>query len=150
MNTRLLFLSIFFISLLASLNILNAQTIATGHISAEVVEAVSASSHISTDFSIRHSSFNNTDIQHNRLDLGSVEISSGVDVACNLTIKPAALTDASGNAFTVEPVASYAGMPQSTRIDGSQMIDLAVNAQALSNQASGLYQGSYTLVFAYN
>ena len=150
MNTRSLFQSILFISLFLSLNIVNAQTIAMGHISAEVVEAVSASTNVSTDFSIQQSSFRNNGAQNNKLELGSIEISQGIGVACNLTIKPASLTDASGNGFTIEPVASYSGMPESTRIDGSQVIDLAANAQMNANQASGLYQGSYTLVFAYN
>jgi hypothetical protein len=133
--------------------IMFGQTVAMGHISAEVVESVSASSYASTAFELpsqyEGSQINNSVLADN-ISLGKIQISSGQDVACNLTIKPATLTDKFGNDFSLEPVASYNGSQNSQRIDGAQTIDLAGKALMNSNQASGLYQGSYTLVFAYN
>ncbi|MBK7173157.1 MAG: hypothetical protein IPH84_07975 [Bacteroidales bacterium] len=146
MITRLLLPAIIIFSLNSTFNHVFGQTIAVGHISAEVVEAVSASSSISTDFNL----VNLNSARSENVALGTIELNSGVDVACNLTLKSASLSDQSGNGFTVEPVATYTGARESQRIDGSQTIELAGKALLASNQASGLYQGSYTLVFAYN
>jgi hypothetical protein len=154
MNTRSLLLtisSLFFILFFVQVS---GQTVVTGHVSAEVVEAVSASSSVSTDFDL---SFSNSDrtlenavsVAEN-LSLGTIHISSGQNVACNLTVKPATMTDEKGNDFSVEPITSFSGKQESQRVDGSQTIEIAGMARLNSNQASGLYHGSYTLVFAYN
>jgi len=157
MNTRTLFLTIN--ALFCSLFILNVsgQTVAVGHISAEVVDAVVASSSASTDFDLNYSNsgintkefYNAARITEN-VSLGSIHISSGKNIACNLTVNTAKLVDEKGNGFSVEPIANYNGKSDSQRVEGSQTIELAGLAMLNSNQASGLYHGSYTLVFAYN
>jgi hypothetical protein len=157
MKTRTLFYSI--TALFSSLFISNisGQTVAVGHISAEIVEAVSASSSASTNLELGscNSRFNNSTYENSALilesvKLGSIYISSGLNVACNLTLKSASLVDEKGNGFSIEPVANVSGTPESSRIDGSQTIELAGMARLSADQASGLYHGSYTLVFAYN
>ncbi|MBK7213750.1 MAG: hypothetical protein IPH88_10755 [Bacteroidales bacterium] len=120
-----------------------SQAVAIGHISAEVVEAVSASSFASTDLSISNSESEN-------ISLGRIELSSGKDVSCNLTIKPATLTDNLGNDFSIEPMANQSGSNLLCSESGTRTIELEGKATLAANQASGLYQGSYTLVFAYN
>lgn len=129
------------------------QTIATGHISAEVVEATSASSSAVTDFDINYRNHYNTgssanDLEH--FDMGSMQINSAPDVACELTIKPAVLIDNSGNDFSVEPFPNFNGAIDSHQIIGTQTIEIAGRALMSAEQASGMYRGSYTLVFAYN
>lgn len=157
MNTRLLTIAVtvFFCSFL--LLKVSGQTVAVGHISAEVVEAVSASSAASTDFDLSYTSSNelnrtydNSAMIAENFSMGSIQINSGQNVACNLTLKAATLSDEKGNNFSVEPVASFNGMSDTLRVDGSKTIELAGMAKLDSNQASGLYHGSYTLVFAYN
>jgi hypothetical protein len=129
------------------------QTIAIGHISAEVVEATSASSSALTNFDLNCRNRGNTgssayNAEH--INMGSMQINSAPDVACELTIKPAVLTDDSGNDFSLDPIVNYKGTIDSHQIIGTQTIEIAGRATMNTQQASGLYQGTYTLVFAYN
>ena len=157
MKTRLFFLTLTIFFSILFLSGVSGQTIATGHISAEVVEAVGTSSSVSTDFELNYSdsqgsniAFDNSAMVAENVSLGSIHISSGQNIACNLTVKPSTLIDKKGNDFSLETIANYSGKQDSQRIDGSQTIELAGLARLNSHQASGLYHGSYTLVFAYN
>ncbi|MDO9578959.1 MAG: hypothetical protein Q7J06_00075 [Bacteroidales bacterium] len=47
------------------------------------------------------------------------------------------------------PATSY-GQADAQRTDGNQTLRLTGRARMMQGQASGLYQGSYTMVFAYN
>jgi len=138
------------------MNRLISQTVAVGHVTAEVVEAVSASSFVSTDFSLGTNSdiVNGSDLESamisNNISIGKIEISAGEGIACNLTIKADRVTDKNGNNFSLEPTASCNGQQDAQQIQGTQTIELAGQAILASNQASGSYSGSYTLVFAYN
>jgi hypothetical protein len=154
MVTRLL-LSALFLSFFST-NPLFSQTVAVGHIHAEVVDAVSASSFASTDFTLVNTNSSNPGsafqlaMISEKVSLGTIQINSGEGIACNLTLQPVKVTDENGNDFSMEPTASCNGLQDSLHIKGSQTIELAGKAILASNQASGLYQGSYTLVFAYN
>ena len=85
-----------------------------------------------------------------RLDMGEVELNSGRSIACNVMMKASTLSDNRGNQFTIEPTTSFAGNQDTNRADGSQNIHLTGKAMLDQNQANGLYQGSYTMIFAYN
>lgn len=154
MVTRRLLMALSLLSF--SMNMVFCQTIAVGHISAEVVEAVSASSFVSTDFTLGNNDlhFRGSAVQpamiSEKISLGKIEITAGEGIACNLTLKSAKVTDVKGNDFSMEPVATCNGLQDTQQIEGTQTIELAGMAVLASNQASGLYQGSYTLVFAYN
>jgi hypothetical protein len=154
MKIRSLFLTISTLFCCLIITGVSGQTIAVGHVSAEIVEAVSASSSVSAGFNLDYSnsgnSHENTAMIAENVSLGSIHISSGQNIACNLTVKPANLVDEKGNGFSLEPIANYDGKQESQRVDGSQTIELAGLARLDANQASGLYHGSYTLVFAYN
>jgi hypothetical protein len=157
MNTRILSSAITLLFCTIFILKVSGQTVAVGHISAEVVEAVSASSSASTDFSLSFSGpdganrgYDNSAMIAENVSLGSIHISSGNNVACNVTLKPAILSDENGNDFSLETFASVNGNFESQRVEGSQTIELAGMARLNSNQASGLYHGSYTMVFAYN
>jgi len=133
------------------------QTVAIGHVSAEVVESVSASSMAITGFDLKSASnlgataqLNQTTLNYENLNLGTIKINSGKDVACNVVMKPAELSDSNGNGFTIEPTAFSARLADTQRADGDQTLQLKGTARMVQGQASGLYRGSYTMVFAYN
>ncbi|HEX7410982.1 MAG TPA: hypothetical protein VF298_02455 [Bacteroidales bacterium] len=88
----------------------SAQTIAIGHVTAEVVESVSASSMAITGFDLKNES-NQTASSHSALvgwkyenvNLGDIKINSGSGITCNIVMIPATLSDNYGNGFTIEP-----------------------------------------------
>jgi len=130
-----------------------SQTIAMGHISAEVVESVSASSFASTDFVIGNqvlSSAENGIFSADNIQMGTIRINSGQDVACNFNFKPALLFDGNGNEIKLQPYSEVNGNTGNQRVDGAQTLVLKGTAQLGSYPVNGLYKGSYTLVFAYN
>jgi len=134
-----------------------AQTIAIGHISAEVVESVSASSRILSTFNLDN--INNRDLSlqmssskmnTRRVDMGEIALNSGQNIACNVMFKTATLSDEKGNQFVIEPTTSLSGRQDTNRADGSQNLHLTGKVMLDQDQANGLYHGSYTMVFAYN
>ena len=132
-----------------------AQTVAIGHVSAEVVESVSASSLAITGFELKNES--NLTAQsdpsgwnYGNVSLGEIKINSGSGIACNVVMKPATLSDTNGNGFTIEPSAINSAQADAQRTDGNQTLQLTGRVRMMQGQASGLYQGSYTMVFAYN
>ena len=132
-----------------------SQTIAIGHVTAEVIESVSAASNAITNFELE--TIAESDVRQleqsyltsENINLGAITLNSGKNISCNVVVKAASLFDGSGNRFTLEPTVnnSYAS---AAKADGSQTIQLNGKANRSSSQASGLYQGSYTVVFAYN
>ena len=133
----------------------SSQTIAIGHVTAEVIESVSAASNAITSFelaTIAESDARELEqsyLTSENVNLGAITLHSGKNISCNVVVKTASLFDAAGNGFTLEPAVkndSYV----SAAADGSQTIQLEGKTNRSGNQASGLYQGSYTVVFAYN
>lgn len=135
----------------------NGQTVAIGHATAEVVESVSASLQAVTGLNLKNG-YGVTEsklieqgyLNSETFNLGTITINSGTNVACNLVIHPAQLSDTKGNGFTIDPTMKTPSQSDTGRADGSQIIQISGTARMLSGQASGLYQGSYTMVFAYN
>jgi hypothetical protein len=134
-----------------------AQTVAVGHVSAEVVESVSASSKAITGFNMKNE--NNFTLlaqsdpegrNYENISLGEIKINSGIGIACNVMMKSAALSDINGNGFTIEPSSTSYGQTDAQRTDGNQTLILTGRAHMMQDQESGLYQGSYTMIFAYN
>ena len=123
-----------------------AQSVAIGHATAEVVESVSVSSQAVTSFAVG----NTSEAFGDNLNLGEIRVNSGSSVACNVVIKPATLSSSNGSSFTMEPTAGSSVQADSQRTDGNRTIQLTASANTVQGQASGLYQGSYTIVFAYN
>jgi hypothetical protein len=134
-----------------------AQTIAIGHITAEVVESVSASSNILMNLNFANIQNGDRTVQLSpskmntrKVDLGEIAINSGQNIACNVMIKAATLSDDKGNQFTIEPATSLSGQQDANRADGTQNLHVTGKAMLDQDQANGLYQGSFTMVFAYN
>lgn len=141
----------------ASVARVSGQVVAIGHVTAEVVESVSASSKAITGFSLKNGDINSKStingvavINSETFSLGAITINSGTSVACNLVVHPANLSDNKGNGFTIDPTMNIPGQGDTGRADGTQTIQINGTARMRSGQASGLYQGSYTMVFAYN
>ena len=143
-------------SMFAMVNVC-AQTEAIGHVSAEIVESVSASSLAITGFEMKNKNNFASLAQsepagwnYENVSLGEIKINSGIGIACNVVMKPATLSDTNGNGFTIEPSATNYGQTDAQRTDGNQTLQLTGRARMMQGQASGLYQGSYTMVFVYN
>lgn len=133
-----------------------SQTIAIGHVTAEVIESVSAESNAVTNFELE--TIAERDVLHleqayltsENVNLGAITLHSGKNISCNVVVKTASLFDAAGNGFTLEPAVKNDSYVSAAKADGSQTIQLDGKTNRSGNQASGLYQGSYTVVFAYN
>jgi hypothetical protein len=133
------------------------QTVAIGHISAEVVESVSASAAAVTGFNLKSGKIDSGSVDYKlasstpeSVSLGKITINSGKDVACNLVIQAATLSDDKGNSFTIDPTMKTSGRGRKGRPVGTQTIQIQGKARISSGQPSGLYQGTYSVVFAYN
>ena len=139
---------------LAVTKVCNGQLVAIGHVSAEVIESVSAASNAVTSFELAaiaerkssEQSYQNTE----NINLGAITLFSGKDVTCNVVVKSASLSDSVGNGFTLETSIKNNTFASVAQSNGSQTIQLDGRANLGGSQASGLYQGSYTVVFAYN
>jgi hypothetical protein len=129
----------------------SGQVVAIGHVSAEIVESVSAASATITNFELAKSTNDiSTSLTSETLNLGSITLNSGKDVSCNVVLKPATLSNSEGNGFTIEPAVTTDLLAAAAKANGSQTIQLGGTTNRTSDQASGLYKGSYTVVFAYN
>lgn len=142
--------------IMSGFRICSSQTIAIGHVSAEVVESVSVSSKAITSFEIDAVTVGDTlqpeqiYLPSGTVDLGAITINSGRGITCSVVVKPASLTDDSGNRFTLSPTVQNNPFASAARRNGSQTIALDGKTRMARDQASGLYKGSYTVVFAYN
>jgi len=133
-----------------------SQTIAIGHVTAEVIESVSAASNAITSFELATNAasdalqFEQSYLTSETINLGAITLHSGKNISCNVVVKSANLLNAAGNGFTFAPSVKNTSYASAAKPDGSQTIQLEGNAAMSNSQASGLYQGSYTVVFAYN
>jgi len=130
-----------------------AQVMAIGHISAEVIESVSASSQAATTLSFETSTAGTSQLAATSptLNLGTMTVNSGNNGTFNVVLKSATLSNFQGkNGFTLDPILSNNATASVMQSNGSQNIQLNGTANLNANQSSGLYTGSYTVVFAYN
>ena len=137
---------------LAGTKVCSAQTVAIGHITAEVIESVSASSNAVTSFAIGTPTATSlqTSSTSPTVNLGTMTINSGSSATVNVVLKSATVSNTQGSAFTLDPTLNTSALASVAQSNGSQNIQLKGTANLNSGQASGLYQGSYTVVFAYN
>ncbi|BBE16258.1 hypothetical protein AQPE_0395 [Aquipluma nitroreducens] len=91
-----------------------------------------------------------SNLNYENVNLGKFKINSSSDIACNVILKSATLSDANGNGFIIEPSATVSGQSEAQCTDGNQILQLKGKACFMQGQASGLYQGSYTMVIVYN
>lgn len=147
---RILIIAVLFILTLGGTKV-KAQTVAVGRVFAEVVESVSASSATISNFEISKSSINATaDLSAEILNLGAITITTGKDITCNIVLTPASLKDAEGHSFTIDPAVKNGMSAAPVSSNGIQTIQLGATPTMPYDQASGIYEGSYTVIFAYN
>lgn len=132
-----------------------AQTKATGHITAEIVESVSTTSKTVNTFYLKNELLSTTESEQLNPDvedfnLAEVIISSGAGVGCNLVITPAKLSDARGNDLTIETFLNTNDQKNVRTATGNQTLKLTGRANASGKTASGLFTGSYSVVVAYD
>ncbi|HZK95947.1 MAG TPA: hypothetical protein VFC67_17230 [Prolixibacteraceae bacterium] len=156
MKTLLVLIFAAFLTLLFAAPKVSSQTIAIGHVTAEVIESVSAASNAITSFelaTIAESDARQLEqsyLTSENVNLGAITLHSGKNISCNVVVKTASLVDSAGNGFTLEPSVNNNSYASAAKADGSQTIQLAGKTNKSNSQASGLYHGSYTVVFAYN
>lgn len=132
------------------------QLVAIGHVTAEVIESVSAASTANTSFELSmlavHDNKNQKQagVTSETIDLGAITLHSGNDVTCNIVFNSAALSDKAGNVFTISPSLKNKTLASVALPSGEQKILIDGKTNRTSNQPTGLYHGSYSVVFAYN
>jgi hypothetical protein len=149
MNLKLTIILLSVLLLALSIAGVRAQVVVVGHVTAEVVESVSASAKIHSDFELKPSSgsvFENPDTQLSDLDLGTMTVRTGQNVTCNVVIQPARVNSATGKAFTVDP--EFTTKMNSTR--DARTLRIKGKTKTSGDLSGGVYKGSYTMVFAYN
>jgi len=133
-----------------------AQVVVTGHVTAEIVDAASISPQGVYALEIDKTPDFTNSINYDDVLLGEVTVRSGSDVACNIVVKPATVSGSEGELLTMETSLNQRIGEESKKLnewehtDGDQTLQLTGNVNTLRKQQSGLYEGSYTVVFAYN
>lgn len=125
---------------------LSAQNTAIGHVSAEIVEAVS----VSSNTVVNHTIDSNSSLDQASLSLGNMSVRSGSSVSCNIVIKPATLSSEEGNSFKVNPTTDSPYISKASTTNGNRTLALRGNVDLSNTPAAGEYKGSYTVIFAYN
>lgn len=126
-----------------------AQVVAVGRVSAEVVESVSATSSAVTMLQFNTAN-NNNNTTGKDFSLGEVKVNSGDAVLCNVMMTSGNLSDIKGNELVID-TAAFDGGQNSSIIGGNTILNIKGKAQSISDQSvTGVYQGTYKMVFAYN
>lgn len=125
---------------------LSAQSTVIGHVSAEIVEAVS----ISSNSVISHTINSHSSSDQANLNLGNIIVKSGSSVSCNIVIKPATVSSENGNSFKVSPTTGSQNFSKAFTTNGNRTLALRGDVDLSDNPVAGEYKGSYSVVFAYN
>ncbi len=142
--------------ILAESKVCKSQITAIGHMTAEVIESISAASNAITSFEIEALTDRDTLILNQiyktseTINLGEITLNSGRAVICSVVVEPVNLSDLSGNGFTLLANVKNNSLALAAQPNGSQTIQFEGVTNMESAQVSGLYQGSYKVVFAYN
>ena len=152
---KILFFSLILIIALGGSKVSYYQTVATGHMTAEVIESISASSQAVTSYALETT-------------VSNISLTQGQPTLTSPSINPGVMTINSGNMFTVN-IVLQSSVPSSSS-DSISTSDLTLdNKLAISDPksnasasipkvitnapdslATALLQGTYTVVFACN
>jgi hypothetical protein len=133
------------ISVLFLFTVASAQVTVTGHVCAEIVEAVSATSGTNNLLSLQQNA------APENLDLGSFTLSGGSNAICSVVVNSTQLTGENGNmvAFTADP--SLSNNTGFLNDRGTQVFSFKGNAgNEILSSNDKQYEGQYNVVFAYN
>lgn len=117
------------------------QVRVTGHVSAEVVESISASSNCNIDMT-----FNAPELKN--FELGSFSVSSNASSTCTLIVDKVNVSNRNGESFALET--TIPGSERAMVADQNGNHSLTLNAGREELLANGQYQGNYGVTFAYN
>jgi len=121
-----------------------AQTVVTGHVFAEVVESVSASSYSQASITIQRN-------ETAGFDFGKIEIKSAESAMCSLILSRANLTGNNQEQISMEASAVNFQDMQENAINGSQSISLQCQPDKhMVDQTASSYMGDINIVLAYN
>lgn len=121
-----------------------AQTTVTGHVFAEVVESVSASTYSQSSFTIQR---NQTDV----IDFGQIEIKSTETASCSLILGRANIRSNTNQQIAMQTSASSSQSMMGNAINGIQSISLQCHPnESGSNLTASQYKGDINIVLAYN
>jgi len=121
-----------------------AQTTVTGHVFAEVVESVSASSNSISSFTIQR---NQTD----EINFAQIEIKSDASASCSLILGKVILTDNNRQQITMETSATSTQNMQGNAINGNQSISLQCQPDdSMLVLKASQYSGDINIELAYN
>jgi len=121
-----------------------AQTTVTGHVFAEVVESVSASSYSQSSFTIQRN-------QTQGIDFGQIDIKSAESASCSLILGRAILTSNTNHQIAMETSAYGTHSMAGNAINGSQSISLQCHpGKSELDQSISKYTGNINIVLAYN
>ena len=141
----------------------DAQVVAVGHATAEVVESVSASSSAVTLLTLNTSSpsINSTSSglsaatsgissQSNNLKLGEFKVTSTGAYIYNVIVNDAVAKDSDGNNLVFATSVGNDFTSDNQVVDTNSRIVLRGKVKQSEEQLSGTYSGSYKMVIAYN
>lgn len=121
-----------------------AQTTVTGHVFAEVVESVSASTCSQATITIQRN-------QTEGVNLGTIDIKSTESAMCSLILSKASLTDNNQNQCTMETSAIISQNMEENSINGPHSISLQCQPDKnMLAQSASSYTGNIDIVLAYN
>jgi hypothetical protein len=138
-----------FATLLLALLLIGTESIAqvrvTGHVFAEIVEAVGATSATSNSLQIQQNAVSNN------FDLGEISISGGSNAACAVMITASDLKGINGSEAAFSALPESSTMPSSLDQNGRQIIKLqGVAGNEIMANSDKAYAAQYNVVFAYN
>lgn len=133
------------ISFLLAFTCVSAQVTVTGHVSAEVVEAVSATSGTNNLLSLQQNA------TPDNLDLGSFTLSGGSNAICSVVVNSTQLIGDHGNAVNFDANTSLNNNTGVLDERGTQVFNFKGDAgEDILNSHDKNYAGQYNVVFAYN
>lgn len=142
MKSLVYLIVISFLTLTSTLSF--AQTTVTGHVFAEVVESVSASSQAQTSLSFQQN-------HSGQINFGQIDIKSAPSASCSLILGKANLTGNGQKNISMETSAYSNLCMQGNAINGVQSISLQCRPDiGMLNQGAAQYQGDVNIVLAYN
>ena len=122
---------------------LQAQVTVTAHATVEVVAAASLAANTSNNISVDSKS------DASSIQLGEMTIKSDGSASCEIIVKSTSLQNAKGSSFLLETTASQTSANSASPNQNNRVINLSGNTNIPYGQ-SGSFQGSYTVVLAYN
>ena len=121
------------------------QAVAIGHVSAEIIESVSASSQAATNLIIGTTSASTS----TNVNLRTMTVNSG-NCTVNVVVKSATLSNSQGSSFPIDPTINNNTLASVEKSNDVQTIQLTGTANPATDLISGHYRVSYSVVFAYN